>query len=220
MQSVFAKAACGDPPESRLLSRHLCSPDGPSNGGVDFQAAREILRYGRNACYCDVPSRLSVAIPRKEARSLGRHETDSRRTVPAALLNTAMYADIAVCLPLVRTFVYRVNESVETGCRVIVPFRKREVEGFVVNLRKDAPRDLEVHDIRSLVDRSPLVRPDIFKLCRWIADYYISPLGEVLKGALPPGILPKHVERGPGVIRGQTPKSPKFEEISIGSNLG
>ncbi|HYR42245.1 MAG TPA: primosomal protein N' [Terriglobia bacterium] len=131
-----------------------------------------------------------------------------------------MYADIAVCLPLVRTFVYRVNESVETGCRVIVPFRKREVEGFVVNLRKDAPRDLEVHDIRSLVDRSPLVRPDIFKLCRWIADYYISPLGEVLKAALPPGILPKHVERGPGVIRGQTPKSPKFEEISIGSNLG
>ena len=104
-----------------------------------------------------------------------------------------MYADIAVCLPLVRTFVYRLNESVEAGCRVIVPFRKREVEGFVVDLRKDVPRDLEVHEIRSVVDRSPLVRPDIFKLCRWIAEYYVSPIGEVLKAALPPGILPQHV---------------------------
>ena len=69
-------------------------------------------------------------------------------------------------------------------------------EGFVIDLRRDAPKDLDVHDIRSVVDRSPLVRPDIFKLCRWIADYYVSPLGEVLKAALPPGILPKHVERG------------------------
>src|SRR5207245_4996339 len=73
------------------------------------------------------------------------------------------------------------------------PFRKREVEGFVVDLRKDVPRDLEVHEIRSVVDRSPLVRPDIFKLCRWIAEYYVSPVSEVLKAALPPGILPSYV---------------------------
>src|SRR5437016_4798456 len=111
-----------------------------------------------------------------------------------------MYADIAVCLPLVRTFVYRLNDgndSLEAGCRVIVPFRKRDVEGFVVGLRKDAPRDVEVHEIRSVVDRDPLLCPDIFELCRWIADYYISPLGEVLKAALPPGITAKHVERLP-----------------------
>ena len=104
-----------------------------------------------------------------------------------------MYADIAVCLPLVRTFVYKLNESVEAGCRVIVPFRKRDVEGFVVGLRDAAPRDLDVHEIRSIVDQNPLLRPDIFELCRWISDYYVSPIGEVLKAALPPGILPKHV---------------------------
>ncbi len=106
-----------------------------------------------------------------------------------------MYADIAVCLPLVRTFVYKLSESVETGCRVVVPFRKRDIEGFVVGLRKDAPRDLDVHDIRSVVDRSSLLRPDIFELCRWIAEYYVSPLGEVLKAALPPGITAKHIEK-------------------------
>jgi primosomal protein N' (replication factor Y) (superfamily II helicase) len=107
-----------------------------------------------------------------------------------------MYVDIAVCLPLVRTFVYKLNESVEVGCRVIVPFRKRDVEGFVVGFRKDPPRDLDVHEIQSVVDRSPLLRPDIFELCRWIADYYVSPIGEVLKAALPPGITAKHIERG------------------------
>ncbi len=107
-----------------------------------------------------------------------------------------MYADIAVCLPLVRTFVYKLNVDAEVGCRVIVPFRKREVEGFVVKLRKDAPRDMEVHEIRSLVDASPLVRADIFELCRWIADYYVSPIGEVLKAALPPGITDSPPRRG------------------------
>src|SRR6516162_1057378 len=106
-----------------------------------------------------------------------------------------MYADVAVCLPLVRTFIYKLSSPVEAGCRVIVPFRKRDVEGFVVGFRKEAPRNLEVHDVRSVVDAGPLLRQDIFELCRWIASYYASPIGEVLKAALPPGITAKHVER-------------------------
>jgi len=106
-----------------------------------------------------------------------------------------MYADIAVCLPLARTFVYRVNEPVEPGCRVVVPFRKREVEGFVVGFRKDAPADMEVHEIGSVLDAIPLLRADIFRLCRWIADYYVTPIGEVLRAALPPGIKGKDLER-------------------------
>ncbi len=107
-----------------------------------------------------------------------------------------MYADVAVCLPLTRTFAYRLNEPVQIGCRVLVPFRKREVEGFVVGLRGEPPADIEVHSIGSIIDRTPLVRPEIFELCRWISEYYVSPPGEVLKSALPPGISAKHVERG------------------------
>src|SRR6516164_7868814 len=106
-----------------------------------------------------------------------------------------MYADVAVCLPLSRTFVYRVDEPIETGCRVLVPFRKREVEGFVVALREDRP-GVDALLVKSVIDAHPLLRPEIFKLCRWISEYYVSPLGEVLKGALPPGITRKHVERG------------------------
>jgi primosomal protein N' (replication factor Y) (superfamily II helicase) len=106
-----------------------------------------------------------------------------------------MYVDVAVCLPLSRTFVYRTEEPIEIGSRVVVSFRKREVEGFVVRVRQDKP-DREVHPIVSVIDQVPLMRSEIFELCRWISEYYVSPLGEVLKGALPPGILPKHVEKG------------------------
>src|SRR5438093_57864 len=105
-----------------------------------------------------------------------------------------MYADIAVCLPLARTFIYKLTTPVETGCRVVVPFRKRDVEGFVVGFRKEAPPDIEVHEIGGVLDAIPLLRPDIFNLCRWVADYYATPIGEVLKAALPTGISAQHVE--------------------------
>src|SRR5262245_60124671 len=104
-----------------------------------------------------------------------------------------MYADVAVCLPLSRTFVYKIGEPVEIGCRVVVPFRKRDREGFVVGVRNEVLDDIEIHPITNIIDQSPLLRPEIFRLCRWISEYYVSPLGEVLKSALPPGILPKHV---------------------------
>src|SRR5437763_8686190 len=106
-----------------------------------------------------------------------------------------MYADIAVCLPLSRTFVYRIDEPVEVGCRVLVPFRKRAVEGFVFALRADAP-DIKVLPITKVIDTSSLLGVEILQLCRWISEYYVSPIGEVLKGALPPGITAKHIERG------------------------
>ena len=125
-----------------------------------------------------------------------------------------MYADVAVCLPLVRTFVYSLPESVETGCRVVVPFRKRAVEGFVVGLRKDPPRNIEVHAVTDVIDAAPLLRPEIFELCKWISEYYVAPLGEVLRSALPPGIAPKHVGAG------FTPASKIQHEISSNLNVG
>jgi len=106
-----------------------------------------------------------------------------------------MYVDVAVCLPLSRTFVYRAEASLEIGCRVVVPFRKREVEGFVVGLPPSAP-DIEIHSVSRAIDTSSLLGPDMLELCRWISKYYASPLGEVLKAALPPGISAKHIEAG------------------------
>src|SRR5215831_18881371 len=107
-----------------------------------------------------------------------------------------MYADVAVCLPLSRTFVYKLDATVEAGCRVVVPFRKRDVEGFVVGRRDSPPDGLQVHAVTDVIDPTPLLRPQVFDLCKWISEYYVSPIGEVLRASLPPGITPKHIERG------------------------
>ena len=75
----------------------------------------------------------------------------------------------------------------------VVSFRKRQVEGFVVGLRSDAP-EMEVLPVTQVIDSSALLRPEIFELCQWISKYYVSPIGEVLKAALPPGIKAEVVE--------------------------
>jgi primosomal protein N' (replication factor Y) len=106
-----------------------------------------------------------------------------------------MYVDVAVCLPLSRTFVYRAEGALEVGCRVVVPFRKRDVEGFVVGHPQIAP-DIDIHPVSSVIDTASLLRPDLLELCRWISKYYASPIGEVLKAALPPGISAKHIDGG------------------------
>jgi primosomal protein N' (replication factor Y) len=123
-----------------------------------------------------------------------------------------MYAEVAVCLPLSRTFVYKLERPAAVGCRVLVEFRRREVEGFIVGLRSDAPKDVEVHGIRSFVDSAPLLRPEIFDLCKWISQYYVSPIGEVLKSALPPGINEKHIARG---LKPATTRLEQREDIHV-----
>src|SRR6516165_9071293 len=106
-----------------------------------------------------------------------------------------MFAEIAVCLPLSRTFLYEVETPSPVGCRVLVKFRNREVEGFIVGVNRKAPDGLKILPVEKVLDSESLLLPDILDLCRWIADYYMAPLGEVLKSALPPGITQKHVDR-------------------------
>jgi primosomal protein N' (replication factor Y) len=106
-----------------------------------------------------------------------------------------MYAEVAVCLPFSKTFIYEISRPVETSTRVAIPFGTRaKVQGFVVGTRSEKPADLDtIRPVTEILDSSPLIRPDVFELCCWIADYYLAPLGEVLKGALPPAITEKHV---------------------------
>src|SRR6188474_1356454 len=106
-----------------------------------------------------------------------------------------MLADIAVCLPLSRTFVYELAEPAEIGCRVRVRFSNREVEGFIVGFPKTPPAGIEIQAVSEVLDRASLLLPDVLDLCRWIADYYLAPIGEVLKSALPPAITRKHLDR-------------------------
>jgi primosomal protein N' (replication factor Y) len=101
------------------------------------------------------------------------------------------FAEIALPLAVHGTFTYSIPEnlrdSVRLGSRVEVPLGPKLSTGFVVGLIDESPLDsAKVKAIRSVLDEdeSALTR-EIIDLCRWGAEYYIAPLGEMLRVALP-----------------------------------
>ncbi len=75
------------------------------------------------------------------------------------------------------------------GCRVVVPLGKNKTYvGVVLRLHSRRPQGVEVKDIHELIDLQPTVSEQQFRLWQWITDYYMCPLGDVLKAALPGGM--------------------------------
>ena len=102
----------------------------------------------------------------------------------------AEYAEIAVPVALHQTLTYRVpaalKDAVRLGSRVEVPLGTKLTTGFVVALLDTAPANTKLKPIRSVLDdEEPALIPEIIELCRWAAEYYIAPLGEMLRTALP-----------------------------------
>jgi primosomal protein N' (replication factor Y) len=71
--------------------------------------------------------------------------------------------------------------------RVIVPFRNEKLIGVVTALGDAAPTDFEVRCLEAVLDEDgePLLSEHLMKLGEWIAQYYLAPVGEVLRGMLP-----------------------------------
>ncbi len=104
-----------------------------------------------------------------------------------------VFADVILPVPLDGTFTYSVpeqwHEQVKAGCRVLVPFGKNKNHvGIVARLHDQQPEGYEVKDILQLIDLQPILLPEQYRLWQWIADYYMSPIGEVYKAALPAGL--------------------------------
>ena len=101
------------------------------------------------------------------------------------------YADIILPVPLYGTFTYAVPDgvSVGVGMRVLVPFgRSKSYVGVVMRLHDQKPTGYEVKAILVVMDKEPVVTEQQLKLWLWIADYYLSPIGDVYKAALPAGL--------------------------------
>jgi primosomal protein N' (replication factor Y) len=97
------------------------------------------------------------------------------------------YCEVALPVPLDRTFTYAVREgqAVQRGARVVAPFRKEKLIGVVMAVGGAAPTEFEARPIEMVLDEEPLLSENLLKLAEWIAQYYIAPLGEVLRGMLP-----------------------------------
>ena len=102
------------------------------------------------------------------------------------------YADIILPLPLDSLFTYSVPDSlagrVGQGVRVLVSFGKSKTYvGLVVRTHNNKP-DFKVKDISVVMDDAPVVNSVQLELWRWMADYYLSSVGDVMNAALPSGL--------------------------------
>ncbi|OGT56923.1 MAG: hypothetical protein A3F43_04340 [Gammaproteobacteria bacterium RIFCSPHIGHO2_12_FULL_42_10] len=105
--------------------------------------------------------------------------------------NTKKILRIALPTPLNRLFEYVLPEAIDPrtlqqGLRVRVPFQSRTLIGWLIEITDHAT--IAVHKLKPIlevIDQTPLLPNDLYQLCLWAADYYHSPLGEVLTQALP-----------------------------------
>ena len=102
------------------------------------------------------------------------------------------YVDVILPLPLEGLFTYSVpewlREQVRFGVRVTVPLGKsKQYTALVVKAHDDKPTFV-VKDILAVQDSEPVLLDEQMRLWRWIAEYYMSPLGDIFKAALPSGL--------------------------------
>ncbi len=97
-----------------------------------------------------------------------------------------MYVEVALPLPLPKTFTYRVpGGDVLPGTRVRVAFGPRKLTGWIVGVTQESSNPEKIRDVDALLEQEPSLTPDVLELCRWLSDYYVLPLGQVLRTALP-----------------------------------
>ena len=97
------------------------------------------------------------------------------------------FCDVAVPDPLDATFTYRIPENSPepvVGGRVIVPFREQRLCGVVTELHDREPT-FTTRRLSQVLDSTPALTAELIQLGRWIAQYYIAPVGEVFRTMLP-----------------------------------
>lgn len=106
------------------------------------------------------------------------------------------YVNVILPLGIDGLYTYSVPESMESE---IVPFVRVKVPlgltktytGLVVNAPTSdvqLAEGVNVKAVIAVIDSSPVLLPQQYKLWTWISDYYMSPLGDVFRAALPSGM--------------------------------
>lgn len=102
------------------------------------------------------------------------------------------YVDVILPLPLEGLFTYslpvQLIGKVSFGMRVLVPLGKsKRYTAMAVSVHDQKP-SFKCREIIDVIDDSPVLLPQQYKLWQWIAEYYLSPIGEIFKAALPSGM--------------------------------
>ncbi len=94
-------------------------------------------------------------------------------------------------MPFKNAFTYSIpdelKDALEVGVRVVVPFGKRILTGFVVEISKTTDVKEKIKPVRDVLDENPIFDKDSLKFYEWISEYYLSSLGEALRNSVPYG---------------------------------
>ncbi len=106
-------------------------------------------------------------------------------------MNLSSTCSVVFPIPVDRVFTYHVPESlagvIRPGFRVLAPFGRKKITGFVIGSSDSVPPG-HARAVTEVLDTFPVFPEDLLRLARWISDYYMAPLGQVLGIMLPPGL--------------------------------
>ena len=128
------------------------------------------------------------------------------------------FVNAALPVPVDRTFTYNVppelSETIAVGARISVPFGKRKMVGYALSFPEEAPAGLGTKDVMAIIDDPPLVSGPILELAMWMSEYYVQPIGTVLKTVLPASIKGAGRKKGGDELAGRLPVEPERPELN------
>ncbi|MEO5567865.1 MAG: DEAD/DEAH box helicase family protein, partial [Gemmatimonadaceae bacterium] len=99
-----------------------------------------------------------------------------------------MLVDIALPVPLFRSFTYEVDDAeihrARRGMRAVVPFRAKKLLGVILGPAQ-AREGMKIKKVLDLPDQAPVVADALITLADWMSRYYVVPIGVVLRTILP-----------------------------------
>jgi primosomal protein N' (replication factor Y) len=106
---------------------------------------------------------------------------------------STIFVEVAVVLPVISTYHYRVppelSEEVAVGRQILVPFGRRRLTGYILSVGNQAPvgTDTAIRDILQISSKEFYFTEAHLPFYRWLSSYYLAPLGEVIQSVLPRG---------------------------------
>jgi primosomal protein N' (replication factor Y) len=120
------------------------------------------------------------------------------------------FADIAIAIPIDRLFTYEIPKALrkkaEIGKRVFVPFRNKDIVGYIVNF-KDKADTKGIKEIKSIIDEEPIISKHLLELTKWISETYLCSWGQALAATVP-GVLKK----GKVSVKSRAKKAEEYEK--------
>lgn len=101
-----------------------------------------------------------------------------------------LFVDVILPVPIRNEFTYRVpfelNDAVFNGARVVVPFGRNKLNtGIITRIHQEIPEAYQSKYIEFLLDDRPIITPKQYTFWKWISNYYMAPIGDVMNAALP-----------------------------------